>query len=182
MKCRIIAVFLLFFLPGCATQRIPFPEAELSGLNLSGDKTVKGRVFLIDQLEEKQVGIGSEVTLEPLTAYSEQWYKVSYLQNKSIKKSDPRYEKYVQRTKTDSDGDFLFTGVAPGAYLLTAPLLWKALNCSAIEVKTEVMISLKVNVKDNDSILDIPLTKEYQSPAVVCDLYNQGSWEKEFGL
>jgi hypothetical protein len=26
------------------------------------------------------------------------------------------------------------------------------------------------------------LTKKYASPIVVCDLYNQGAWEKEFGF
>ena len=179
MREKLIPVLIIFLLSGCATQRIPFPEAEYAGLNLSGDKTVKGKIFLVDQLREEQFGSGSEVTLEPITSYSEQWYEVSYLKNKSIKKPDPNYQKYVMRTTADKNGRYSFPGVAPGKYLLTAPLFWKAIDCAANVQKTKIMISLKINVEEGGSVVIIPLTKEYQSPAVVCDLYTQGAWEKE---
>jgi hypothetical protein len=170
---------LLIMTTGCATQRMPFPAAEYAALHLTGDKTVKGTVFLIDQFEEKQVGAGSEVTLEPVTSYSEQWHEVCYLHNKSIKNPDPRYEKYVMHAKADEEGRFLFTGVAPGEYMLTGPLFWEGVTCSATVAKTKVMICKKITIKDGDSVLDIPLTKKYGSPLVVCDLYNQAAWEKE---
>jgi hypothetical protein len=179
---RVGIFLLLLLLAGCATQRIPFPEAELSALNLVGDKTVRGTVFLIDQHGEKQVGAGSEVTLEPLSSYSEHWYQFAYLGNRAIGKVDPRYEKYVRRVTADKDGRFSFGGVAPGPYLLTAPLFWRTTTCSINVVKTKVMISNKIAVTAEDRDVDIPLTKKYASPIVVCDLYNQGAWEKEFGF
>lgn len=182
MQGKIIAVLLVLLLAGCATQRIPFPEAELAALALAGDKSIKGRVFLIDQLEEEQVGAGSEVTLEPLTSYCEQWYEVSYLGNRSIKSPDPRYDKYVMRTIADGEGRFSLPGLAPGKYLLTAPLMWEAITCSANKVKTKVMISKKISIKEDDTVLEIPLTKEFESPTMICDLYTQGAWEKEDGF
>jgi hypothetical protein len=179
---RKLSSFLsLLLLVGCATQRIPFPAAELSALHLAGDKAVKGTVFLVDQLEERQVGADSEVTLEPVCSYSEHWYEVAYLGNRSLGKPDPRYEKYVRRTTADAAGQFSFTGVAPGAYLLTAPLFWAATTCSGNVAKTKVMIARKITIKADDPVVEIPLTKKYVSSIVVCDLYNQGAWEKELG-
>jgi hypothetical protein len=180
MRGKIIFYFFLaFLLTGCATPRIPFPETELAGLPLAGDKTVNGTVFLIDQLGEKQVGVGSEVTLEPVTSYSEQWYEVSYLKNRSLKKPDSRYEKYLLHATADDHGFFSFTNVAPGSYLLSVPFYWEATTCSAKKAKTKVMITKKIMIKPDDIVLNIPLTKEYVSSMVVCDVYNQGAWEKE---
>jgi hypothetical protein len=182
MRCKLVLVLLCFLLFGCSAQRVPFPEAEYAGLNLRGDKTVKGTVFLVDQLEERQVGAGSEVSLEPVTSYSEQWYEICCLRNKTIREPDPRYGQYVKRVRADEEGNFSFEGIAAGEYLLCAPLHWAGLTCSANVVKTKVMICKKITVKNSDSLVEIPLTKEYKSSMVVCDLYNQGNWEKEDGL
>ncbi|MFO7606714.1 MAG: hypothetical protein R6W72_10480 [Desulfurivibrionaceae bacterium] len=175
-------VFIVFLIAGCAAQRMPFPETEYADLDLRGDKTVKGTVFLVDQFEERQVGDGSEVTLEPLTSYSEQWYEVSYLRGKKIQEPDSRYSKYVMRTEADEKGNFSFRNVGAGEYLLTAPVNWTAVTCSATKADTKVMIGKKITVDENDSVVEVPLTKEYESPMVICDLYNQGDWEKQDGL
>ncbi|MCA1766353.1 MAG: hypothetical protein LC633_08945 [Desulfobulbaceae bacterium] len=182
MRNKLFAVLLAFLVAGCAAQRMPFPEREYADLELRGDKTVKGTVFLVDQFEERQVGDGSEVTLEPLTSYSEQWYEVSYRQGKTIEEPDPRYSRYVMRTEADEEGNFSFEKVGAGEYLLTAPVYWTAVTCSAAKVDTKVMIGKKITVAENDSVVEVPLTKEYESPMVICDLYNQGDWEKEDGL
>lgn len=177
-----IAVLIVLLVAGCAAQRMPFPEREYADLDPRGDKTVKGTVFLVDQFEERQVGGGSEVTLEPLTSYSEQWYEVCYLQGEKIEEPDPRYRRYVRRTEADGKGNFSFSDVGAGEYLLTAPLYWTAVTCSANKVDTKVMICKKITVEEHDSVVEVPLTKEYKSPMVICDLYNQGDWEKEEGL
>ncbi|MBU0480278.1 MAG: carboxypeptidase-like regulatory domain-containing protein [Proteobacteria bacterium] len=171
-------ILLLFILTGCATQRIPFPETELSRITIKGDHTIQGEIFLIDQFEEKQVGIEQEVTLEPVSSYSDQWYTVSYLGNRSIKKADPRYEQYVARTQSDKEGKFSITGVAPGEYYLTGTVGWHAVNCSSEVVVTNVPISNKLTVDNTNRILEVKLTKPYNSPTLICDLYNQGDWDK----
>lgn len=179
MHCRFLTVcFSVLLLAGCVTQRIPFPEEELAGLDRAGETVLTGKVFLIDQFEDEQVGEETGVVLEPLTSYCEQWYEVKYLQNKSLAEADPRYEKYLKRTITDQEGNFSISGVAPGEYLLTGTVFWKAVTCSANVVKTDVLISKKVTVQDGDQELEIPLTKEFQSPVDICNLYNQSSWDK----
>ncbi len=174
----IISVVLLL-LSGCGTKRIPFPEAELAGIQIAGDISLNGEFFLIDQLEEKQVGSEQEITLEPVSTYSDQWYQVHYLGNCSIQKADPRYEQYVLRTKADKEGKFSFKGVGPGEYYLTGILPWRAQDCSANWVNTKVPVSIKVNIKNNDTVRKIDLTKPYESPPIVCDVYTQGDWENE---
>ncbi len=174
-----LLLFLLILLAGCATSRIPFPESELAVANLQGDKTVKGRVFLIDQLEEEQIGAGYEVTLEPVSSYSDQWYEVACMNNRPLKKADPRYGKYVLKVDADEQGQYTFANVAPGNYYLSSQFFWKATTCSAEVVATPVWISKKIFIQPNDTILEIPLTKEFTSPTMICDLYNQGDWEKE---
>jgi|GEM_PF-5180612 len=180
-KRSIMAVFMILLLFGCAVQRIPFPETEYAGLELSGDKTLTGTIFLIDQLEEKQVGAGSVVTLEPITSYSNHWYEMSYQRNKAIEEADPRYEKYIRKTTADPEGRFTFTDVGPGEYFLHGPVYWEATTCSANVVKTKVMICKKISVGADDAVVDIDLTKEYKSPTLTCDLYTQGAWEKGWG-
>jgi hypothetical protein len=168
----------LLLLSGCATQRMPFDESDFAGLTLEGDKTISGELFLIDQLEEKQVGDMAEVTLEPVTPYSSQWYEVSYLGNRSLQKPDPRYKRFVRRARTDKEGAFAFTGVAPGEYYLSGTVNWKAATCSGEVVQKKVPVCLKVTVSPDDDKVAVPLTKEYESPTEICGLYNQSDWEK----
>jgi hypothetical protein len=179
MQKILTAIFMTMLLTGCATPRVPFPESELAGVQLKGDKIVKGRVFLVDQLEEEQIGADNEVTLEPVSSYSDQWYEVAYLNNKSLKKADPRYGKYVLKVKADEQGKYTFNNVAPGNYYLSSPFFWTATTCSAEEIATKIWISKKIVIQSDDSVLEIPLTKEFTSPTIICDLYNQGDWEKE---
>ncbi|MEN8134480.1 MAG: hypothetical protein ABFS18_02935 [Thermodesulfobacteriota bacterium] len=179
MQKLYLCLFLLILVGGCATPRVPFPESELDGLQLKGDKTVRGRVFLVDQLEEEQIGAGFEVTLEPVSSYSDQWYEVVYLNNRSLKKADPQYNNYVLRVEADEQGKYILNNVAPGDYYLSSPFFWKAITCSANIATTKILISKKISIKASDRVLEIPLTKEFTSPTLICDLYNQGDWEKE---
>lgn len=181
-KIYLFLFLLILTTAGCATPRIPFPESELVGLQLKGDKTVKGLVFLIDQLEEEQIGAGNEVTLEPVSSYSNQWQEVVYLKNRALGKADPRYNNYVLRVEADEHGKYTLNDVAPGNYYLRSPFFWSAITCSANIAKTKILISKKISIKASDRVLEIPLTKEFTSPTVVCDLYNQSDWEKEDGF
>lgn len=181
MSFRSLALILLvLLLSGCGgIQRVPFPENELAALNLHGNAEISGKLFLIDQFEEEQVGEEITVVLEPVSPYSDQWYEVKYLQDKSIAQADPRYEKYLKRVQTDKEGKYSISGIAPGDYLLTGTVIWKAITCSGNEARNEVLVSRKISVKPEDKELDIPLTKEFESPIEVCDLYNQSEWNKD---
>jgi hypothetical protein len=179
MQKILTAILMTMLFAGCATPRIPFPETEFVGIDLSGDKIITGKVFLVDQLEEKQIGSGFEVILEPVSSYSDQWYNIVYTAEKELKKADPRYEKYVKRVTADAEGKYVLKDIAPGKYYLTSPFYWEAIDCAANLLKTKVLISKKITVTETDNDPEIPLTKEFISPTVICDIYTQGKWEQE---
>jgi hypothetical protein len=179
MPAKTLSLILTFLLlTGCAVKRIPFNENDFAGLQIKGNKTIAGQLFLVDQLEEKQVADKAEVTLQPVTPYSNQWYEVYYLENHSIQKADSRYNQYVHRTMTNPEGNFTITGVGPGDYYLSGTVFWKAATCSGNVVQKKVPICLKVTVKESDTTVNVPLTKEFVSPTEICGLYNQTEWEK----
>ena len=120
-----------------------------------------------------------EVTLEPVSSYSDQWQQVKYLGNRSIKKADPRYENYVFQAKTDKEGKFSFSGIGSGEYYLTGIVPWRAQDCSANWVITKIMVSKKITLSSIDNNSTITLTKPFESPTEICDVYNQGDWEDE---
>lgn len=166
-------------LAGCATQRIPFNESEYAAIPKSGAKTITGKIFLTDQMDETQVGVGSEVSLEPATSYSNQWFEVSYLGNRSLTSPDRRYHQHVLKTKADKEGNFTFENIAPGEYYLSGVLKWKAATCSGNVVSKEIPICQKIIVTASDSRVEASLTKPFVSPATICNLYNQADWAKE---
>lgn len=180
MSARLLLLFSsVLILAGCAIQRIPFNESEYTISPNSGDKIVTGKMFLIDQLGQTQFGSNCEVILEPATSYSNQWFEVSYLNNLSLTAPDPRYVRYVQKTKADKNGVFTFEKVAPGEYYLSGMLKWRAATCSGNMVYKAIPISQRISVASGDTKIEAILTKPFTSPSDICNTYNQGDWVKE---
>jgi hypothetical protein len=175
----LLLISAVLTLAGCATQRIPFNESEYTVIPRSGDKIVTGKIFLIDQMKQTQVGAGCEVSLEPVTSYSNQWFEVSYAGNRSLAPPDRRYGQYVQRTKADKAGNFTFEKIAPGEYYLSGLVKWRAATCSGNVVSKKIPVSQKISVGAGDPKTEILLTKPFVSPSEVCNLYNQSDWTKE---
>ncbi|WP_081253157.1 hypothetical protein [Pseudomonas yamanorum] len=131
MKLKIIALMIgLALISGCANQqpvpRIPFPSAEYEALPTTGTGTIEGQAFLKTVGGDVKYGAGSEVYLVPITSYSEQWYDVSYRQQKPFAVSDPRQAKFVRMVRADGNGNFKFEEVPPGKYFIRADVFWKA--------------------------------------------------------
>jgi hypothetical protein len=181
MRYRSLALIsVAFLMTACGgIQRVPFPESELAALDLQGDTVITGKVFLIDQFEEEQIAEETTVVLEPVSSYSSQWYEVAYLKDRALAKADPRYEKYLKKASTDKVGQFSLSGIAPGEYLLNSSVFWKAITCSGNVAKTEVLVSKRVSIKGDEKELEISLTREFESPVEICNLYNQSDWNKD---
>jgi hypothetical protein len=125
------AVLAGSLLAGCASQpqpivRIPFPAAEYAALPASGTGVVEGQLFLKTIGGDVKVGAGSEIGLNPITSYSEQWYDASYNKRAPLTSADERLERYVRLTQADGSGNFKFTGVPPGRYFVTGVVLWQS--------------------------------------------------------
>ncbi len=99
-------------------QRIPFPEAEYAALAKTGDATVKGVIYVITPGGQKIYGKETRLYLNPVTSYSTQWYKESYLGGAKMSKVDPRLFNYLRFTTSDETGHFEFLNVPSGSYYL----------------------------------------------------------------
>lgn len=99
--------------------RIEFPLDEYRSLARTGKGTIKGKVYLTDSYNGSRVlGGGTRLYLNPMTSYSNQWYRVSYIGGKKMQKADARLFNYLKFTAAESDGDFAFYGVPSGKYYL----------------------------------------------------------------
>lgn len=108
--------------------RPPFPVNEYSALPTSGTGTVDGQVFMRTVGGDVKYGAGSQVVLNPVTSYSEHWYRTIYEVRAPIQDNDPRQSAYIKTTQADGSGNFQFTDVPPGRYFVTSEVRWQAPN------------------------------------------------------
>jgi len=127
------AVFLLAAIAGCVPQqvkptitRIPFPLQEYKQLKSEGTSTLKGQAFLRTRGGDVKVAAGSEVLLNPVTSYSDQWYEESYLKLNPMTPVDQQLWQYVKKKIADASGRFTFTNVPAGSYYVTTIVTWEA--------------------------------------------------------
>ncbi len=99
-----------------AVPRIPFPVSEYSRLPRSGSATIKGSIYLVGPTGQKIYGKQTRLYLNPVTSYSQQWYRESYLGGRKMAKADPRLFNYLKFTTSDANGRFAFYGVPAGRY------------------------------------------------------------------
>ena len=96
-------------------RRIAFPVDEYRRLQTSGDATVKGTISIVYNGREIP-GRETKLYLNPVTSYSNQWYRESYLGGHKMAKSDPRLFNYLKFTASNDAGQFAFYGVPAGRY------------------------------------------------------------------
>jgi hypothetical protein len=132
-------------------QRIEFPLSEYTMLNTEGTGVVKGQAFLKTRGGDVKTAAGNEIQLNPVTSYSNQWYKDSYLQNKPLTEPDLRYLGYILTTIADAEGKFEFINVPSGEYYLVAPVFWEAaVGYQGSLVRQGGLIARKIKVKNNN--------------------------------
>jgi hypothetical protein len=128
---KIALLFLVCVLSACVTiappeQRMAFPEHEYQHLPNSGTAIVKGQAFLKTRGGDIKVAAGNQVTLNPVTSYSNEWYEKTYIQGKRLVEPDPRLLNYVRKTIADGNGRFTFKNVPAGVYYVTTFVTWEA--------------------------------------------------------
>lgn len=135
------------------TKRVPFPQKEYQKLSLNGKSTVQGRIYIIDDYGDEILGKNSRLYLNPITSYSNDWYKKSYIEGQKMQKADDRLFEYLRFTTSNDNGEFAFFGVPSGDYYLVGKIICK--NCSN---KKDIIIASKVEVSNNE-IVNKDLTK-----------------------
>lgn len=124
------AFICLGLLTACMTPpkpvaRIPFPTAEYSALAKTGTGVVEGQLFMRTVGGDVKFGAGSEISINPITSYSEQWFDAAHRQLVPLDPGDPRQDQYIMITQADGSGNFKFTGVPPGKYFVSGVVQWQ---------------------------------------------------------
>jgi len=136
--------------------RIPFPVDEYKRLSQIGEGTVKGSIYLTDASGNKIYGKQTRLYLNPITSYSKQWYKESYLGGKKLTKADPRLFNYLKFTTSDANGRFAFYGVPSGRYYLIGVV--RCAEQCGYDAPTNIRIAKEVEVNGKETV-DVDLTK-----------------------
>lgn len=105
--------------PQIVVERIPFPKKEYKELNRTGKGTINGYIYVESPYGNKIYGKNSKLYLNPITSYSKQWYRESYIGGKKMSKADAELFNYVKFTSANEYGRFVFYGVPSGGYYLT---------------------------------------------------------------
>ncbi len=126
-------------------KRIPFPVDEYQRLKTNGEGTVKGIISILYNGHEIP-GQQTKLYLNPVTSYSNQWYRESYLGGHKMGKSDPRLFNYLKFTASDSSGHFAFYGVPDGRYYVVGTV-----TCNACGGK-HIRIARKITVTNSETV------------------------------
>jgi hypothetical protein len=62
--------------------------------------------------------------LNPVTPYSEEFYRVTVLGDRQMEPGDPRQMPFVRATQADGEGRFEIRDVPPGNYYAYCPVVW----------------------------------------------------------
>jgi hypothetical protein len=130
-------------------KRIAFPEDEYALLKTTGNSTIKG-VVAVTYNGQQILGKQTRLYLNPVTTYSNQWYRESYLGGHKMGKSDSRLFNYIKFTASNSNGQFAFYGVAKGSYYVVGTV--QCAECGGRNIR----IARKVTVNgDNTVTIDL---------------------------
>jgi hypothetical protein len=126
-------------------KRIAFPSDEYARLKTSGNSTVKGTIFV--RYGDRQIsGHQTRLYLNPVTSYSNQWYRESYLAGHKMEKSDSRLFNYLKFTASNNNGQFAFYGVPSGSYYVVGTV--KCTECGGKNIR----IARKVTVNGSNTV------------------------------
>ena len=131
-------------------ERIAFPISEYNRLPRMGKGTVKGSIYVTDYYDRRIAGESTRLYLNPVTSYSEQWYKESYIGGYKMGKADSRLFNYLRFTASDKNGKFAFYGVPSGSYYLIGTV--KCGDACGYDSVKNIRIATKVSVHGNQIV------------------------------
>ncbi|HFQ61940.1 MAG TPA: carboxypeptidase regulatory-like domain-containing protein [Epsilonproteobacteria bacterium] len=131
-------------------ERVTFPVSEYKHLARTGKGTVKGTIYVKDAYDKRVVGANTRLYLNPITSYSKQWYKESYIGGYKMEKADDRLFNYLRFTASNNDGKFAFYGVPTGSYYLIGTV--KCGSECGYDTPKSIRIATQVSVSGNQVV------------------------------
>lgn len=141
---RILALVSAFLVGGCASAGTFSPvaptsygalapvyprgdAAEYARFATRGDGALAGQVFLTTRGGEVRVGAGRTVTLDPATSLSRSWYdQIGAAWGRFDEMpADSLFRAARRSTIADASGNYRFTDLPAGSYLVRSTLTWE---------------------------------------------------------
>lgn len=131
-------------------KRVPFLISEYKKLNRRGKGTIRGKIYIQDAYNVNILGSQTRLYLNPMTSYSNQWYKESYLGGNKMEKADQNLFNYLKFTASNINGEFAFYGVPSGKYYLIGTV--KCSEACGYESEKNIRIASIVEVEGKEII------------------------------
>ena len=125
---RARTLLLLALATGCAhatgpaARETPFDEQEYAQYAYAGTGTISGQVVVRGQDGQTEPAQGSQVSLNPVTSYSTEWWNRTVVGGLNLRSADEREQKYLRTEVTDAEGRFVFSDLPRGEYFVVAAL------------------------------------------------------------
>jgi hypothetical protein len=125
---RARTLLLLATVTGCAHATGPaarestFNEQEYAQYAYAGTGTISGQVVVRGEGGQTRPAEGSQVSLNPVTSYSTEWWNRTVVGGLNLRSADEREQKYLRTANTDAEGRFAFADLPRGEYFVVAAL------------------------------------------------------------
>ena len=107
---------------GPAARETTFNEQEYAQYAYAGTGTISGQVVVRGAEGQTQPAQGSQVSLNPVTSYSTEWWNRTVVGGLNLRSADEREQKYLRTAVTDAEGRFVFGDLPRGEYFVVAAL------------------------------------------------------------
>jgi hypothetical protein len=102
-----------------------FNFSEYSPYAREGTGVLTGQAFLRTRGGDVKYAAGREVTLNPVTAYSTEWYNRGVIAGKNLEEADARATPYNRVCTADGEGRFRFEKLPTGDYYVVSSVFWE---------------------------------------------------------
>ena len=107
---------------GPAAREAAFNEQEYAQYAYAGTGTISGQVMVRAEGGQTRPAEGSQVSLNPVTSYSTEWWNRTVVGGLNLRSADEREQKYLRTAQTDAQGRFVFGDLPRGEYFVVAAL------------------------------------------------------------
>ena len=101
--------------PGRAGDELQ--RAGIRPVPYAGTGTITGQVVVRGAEGQTQPAQGSQVSLNPVTSYSTEWWNRTVVGGLNLRSADEREQKYLRTAVTDAQGRFAFSDLPRGRVL-----------------------------------------------------------------
>ena len=121
-------IILCLYLIGCGVPKVStlnqFHESEVESYKQQGNAVVKGQLFSRTNSGDVKSGAGKEVYLIPNTPYFNERNQILKECKQPENEIDSTAKSFVKTDIVDLQGNFEFSNIPAGKYLVTSQLYW----------------------------------------------------------